>query len=282
MKKLLSLILLILLIVQCGPPPTEVFPGKGEEGVPPPCTPQRLTVRAGDNKALLKWETNCPRGVILSGYNIYVLKDSLSRKDLQSDFGRRLKPYNSEPYPGDTNPESGFETITINNLQNGTDYYFLVRTVFPDGMMSEFSNQVDAIGRPEGEFVLAFRYSGLNDGFSFVRGQNVRADASANDLYFFEKDGFSFLASPSRLNGFLRKSKFYSLGKTSDIYQYPKFDIDIPSDEKIPILAGESYLIKTADGNYVKIRIEEITGKDRDKVLRIKYIYQTIKNLIRF
>ncbi|SYZ72902.1 exported hypothetical protein [Candidatus Zixiibacteriota bacterium] len=281
MKKLLLLILLSLILIQCGPAPMKELPGK-EETAPPPCTPENLVVRPGNQQVLLKWETNCPRGVILSGYNIYLLEDSLKQKDLQSNAGERLKPYNAEPYPGDTNPERGFETITINNLRNGADYYFLVRTVFPDGMMSGFSNQVGAICRPEGEFTLAFRYSDLNDGFSFARGESVRADASANDLYFFEKDGFAFLASPSRLNGFLRKSKFYSLGKTTDIYQYQKFDIDIPSEERIPILAGESYLVKTADGNFAKIRIEEISGKDRDRVLKIKYIYQTIRNLIRF
>ncbi len=281
MIRLLPLLLLILIVVQCAPK-RKVFTEEGELTKPPPCTPERLIARAGYKKVILRWDTNCPRGVILSGYNIYLITDEVTEEDLRSNYGNRLRPYNAEPYPGDTEAEGQSETMTIDNLQDGKEFYFSVRTVFPDGTMSEFSNLANAVCRPEGEFVLAYRYSGTNDGFSFSKGKAVRADASANDIYFFQKDGIDFIASPARLNGFLRKSQFFSLGKTSDIYQHPKFEIDIPPEERLPVMPGESYLIKTADGNFAKIRIEQIAGQEKERTLRIRYIYQTIKGLIRF
>jgi len=172
--------------------------------------------------------------------------------------------------------------MTIENLANGVEYFVSVRTVYPDNSISVSSNEVSIICRPEGEFDLAFRFSDLNDGFSFASGVAVRADGEENDLYFYHKDGFDFIASPHRLNGFLRKSKFYSLGKTGDIYQYPKLDLDIPAVEKIPVFEGEYYLVQTADNRYAKIRIEEITGEKKERKLKIKYIYQTAEGLMRF
>ena len=186
------------------------------------------------------------------------------------------------PYPGDLEAENRFETMEITTLENGFEYFISVRTVFPNGSMSESSNEVSVICRPEGEFDLAFRYSDMNDGFSFARGEYVRADDIENDLYFYHKDGVDYIASPHRLNGFLRTSQFYSLGKTEDIYQYQALEIDIPSSERMPVWQGESYLVKTGDDNYAKIRIEKISGEGKKRSLEIKYIYQTVPNLMRF
>ncbi|MEW6015988.1 MAG: hypothetical protein AB1690_11765 [Candidatus Zixiibacteriota bacterium] len=246
------------------------------------CAPTKLTIKPGNRNLFLKWNTNCPPNVLLSGYNIYLLREPLDDRYLDSEMPSRIKPYNSAPYPGDTDPEGSFETMLIDNLENGTEYFVTVRTVFPDGSLSVSSNQVAAICRPEGEFLLAFRYADINDGFSFAAGKPVRADASGNDLFFFSKDGFDYISSPHRLNGFLRESQFYSLGATRDIYQHSRFSLDIPAMDRIPVRAGESYAVKTADGNYAKIRIESIVGEGKDRRMRVKYIYQTIPNLLRF
>ncbi len=279
------LIFIAALLIQCGPRrglQEEKPVIQKEIPSPPDCTPQNLTVRPGDGRLLLKWETNCPESVLVSGYNIYLLRSPLDKDDLGPNLRESIKPYNDSPYPGDTGSDGKFETIRIERLNNAIEYFVTVRTVFPDGRLSPSSNEVSAICRPEGEFALAFRYADLNDGFSFAEEKSLRADAADNDIYFYEKDGFDFIASPHRLNGFLRHSGFYSLGKTGDIYQYPKIEIDFPAVEKLPAIVGESYLVKTADGNFAKLRIEDASGKDKDRRLKIKYIYQTVKNLTRF
>jgi hypothetical protein len=276
--------LVYLSFLHCAPPKEIGTPPKKEEMKKSiiDCPPQRLSVRPADRKLILKWDTTCPDSILLSGYNIYILPKPLPEKYLGMKLPDDIVPFNNTPYPGDTDPEDSFETMTIENLDNGDEYFLTVRTVYPDGHISSASSEASAICRPEGTFTLAFRYADLNDGFSFSQGKSVRADASDNDLYFFEKDGINFIASPHRLNGFLRHSGLYSLGKTEDIYQYPKVEIDFPPVEKIPALLGESYIIKTANAHYAKIRIEEISGKGKERKLKINYTYQTVKDLIRF
>jgi len=268
--------LVIVVAVGCGPPK------KALRTDPTHCAPANLTVKPNDHQLFIKWDTDCPDSTLLSGYYIYLSDKPLYEKYGMTQPPRSPKPFNEAVYPGDTDPEDSFETINIENLENGVEYFVSVRTVYPDQSVSASSNEVAIICRPEGNFDLAFRYSELNDGFSFEKRAAVRADAEENDLYFYSKDGFDFIASPKRLNGFLRNSDFYSLGKSTDIYQHPEIEIDIPPVEKMPVRLGESYLVKTADGKFAKIRIESATGEGKSRVLNISYIYQTIPGLMRF
>lgn len=269
------MVLVITMAAGCGAPRRAVV-------VRTECAPTNLVVKSNNRGMFLRWDSNCPENTVLSGYYIYLEEKPLYDKYAYRNVPRSVKPLNESVYPGDTDPEDSFETMKIDNLDNGVEYFVSVRTVYPDNSISVSSNEVGVVCRPEGEFDLAFRFSDLNDGFSFISGTAVRADGEENDLYFYHKDGFDFIASPHRLNGFLRKSKFYSLGKTKDIYQYPELDLDIPPVEKMPVIDGESYLIHTADNRYVKIRIERVWGEKKERKLRIKYIYQTAEGLMRF
>lgn len=275
MKKLSILILISAVLLQCGPPKTV------EEVIYRVCAPENLTARAGDRSVFLKWETPCPDSIRVAGYNIYISDIPLDKYRFK-ELPTRYASFNSAPYPGDANPEKNFETMEIAGLENGVKYYVSIRTVYTDGILSAASNEVEVITRPEGQFDLAYRYTGQNDGFSFVEGTAVPSDGDKNDLYFFVADGMDFLASPHRLNGFIRQSAFYSLGATTDIYQYQTINLDIEPVDRIPIQTGESYLIKTADGNYAKIRVEGADGLNKQRVLHVRYIYQTIRDLMRF
>jgi hypothetical protein len=246
------------------------------------CAPANLEVKSNDQTLFLKWDTNCPKESLLSGYYIYLEDKPIYAAYHNLAPPRGIKPLNHDPYPGDTDPEDRWETMEINNLDNGIEYYVSIRALYPDRTVSVSSNEVIVMCRPEGTFELAFRYSDLNDGHSFADDATVRADGETNDLYFYHKDGFDFIASPHRLNGFLRKSFFYSLGKTENIYQYPKLDLDFQPVEKMPVHEGESYLIETADNNFAKVRIENITGEGKKRRMKINYIYQTIKGQMRF
>ncbi len=278
-KVLLTILILslsALFLIQCGPPP-----GDGE--LPRKrCAPSNLIVKPGDGSLFLKWDTGCTDDILLTGYNVYIETRPLNEKYRYRDLPSRIKPFNSGPYPGDTDPENRYETFLIGNLENGVEYFVTVRAAYSNRKQSMASNEVAAICRPEGEFELAFRYTDENDGFSFAESSSVRADGDRNDLYFYHKDGMDYLASPKRLNGYLRNSEFYSLGRTDDIYQYPELEFDIPPSDRIPVMVGESYLIKTSDGNYTKIRIEDAVGERKERKLKIRYIYQTLKNRMRF
>jgi hypothetical protein len=270
----------IILSFAAGCAPPSISP---EEMAPAECVPANLTIQPGDGRLDLKWETNCPPDRLISGYFIYLENEPIPDKYLRTHPPKSIRPFNLAAYPGDTDPESSYETMTIENLDNGIDYFITVRTAFPDNSLSAASNQVRIMCRPQGEFALAVRYAATNDGFSFASGQSVRADGESNDLYFYYKDGFDFLASPHRLNGFLRESKFYSLGKTENVDQYPELELDFEPVEKIPIMVGESYIVKTHDNRYAKCRIEKITGEEnKGRVLHISYIYQTVEKLMRF
>ena len=268
--------ILSFILIHCGPPKTDYeLPRKT-------CAPSNLTVQPGDSSMLLKWDTGCTDNIVLTGYNIYIQSKPLNEKYQYRDLPSKIKPYNSGPYPGDTDPEDSYETINIGNLENGVEYFVTVRAAYADRGHSMASNEVSVICRPEGEFELAYRYAGENDGFNLAEGTVVRADSDSNDLYFYHKDGLDYLASPKRLNGYLRESQFYSLGVTEDIYQHPEIELDIPPVDRIPIRVGESCLIKTSDGNFAKIRLEEASGELKGRTLKLRYIYQTLKNRMRF
>jgi len=273
----LAFVLLLLIAYGCGP-----SKGPGKEARPTSvCAPLNLTVKPNDHSMFLRWDVDCPEEVLLSGYSIYISPFSLEQfKD--KALPDSIVPYNNVPYPGDTNPEDNFETMEITNLENGIPYYVSVRTVFPDQTESVASNEVMVYCRPEGEFTLDMRFTGEQDGFDFSAGKYVRADGSDNDIYYYRAGTTDFIASPHRLNGYIRKSWFYSLGKTRDIYQYPDIDIDYEPVNKMPIREGESYLVKTADGNFAKIRVEQFIGENRDREVAFKYIYQPTPDLMRF
>lgn len=276
MKTVLIIAACFIFVISCGPPRQTGRLASTE------CAPTNLRVQSNDSTLYLKWDTDCPDDKALSGYSIYIEEAPIYEKYGKLSLPNKIERFNRLLYPGDTDPDNSSETMTISNLTNGVEYYVSVRTVFPDKTITVSSNEVPIMCRPEGEFVLDFRYTGKSDGFSFKTGQTDRADGELNDLYFFHKEGFDFLASPTRLNGFIRESKFYSLGKTIDIYHYPELELDFKPVDKIPVIVGESYLILTADGAYAKIRIEDASGEKKERKLKIKYIYQTVKALMRF
>ncbi len=271
-----TVIIISVLIFGCGPSRLKLRLDKKD------CVPSNLTATPNDQSLLLKWDTNCDINTVLSGYNIYILTEPIYDLYGQANPPDEIRPVNIIPYPGDTNPEKSYETMALDMLENGVEYYVSVRTVFPDRSITVSSNEVAVMCRPEGEFTLDFRFSGENDGFIFSSRTGSSADNDKNDIYYFRAGQNDFIASPHRLNGYNRESAFFSLGQTKDIYQYPELSIDNPPIDKMPIKAGESYLIRTADGNYAKLRIEEISGQDRERKVRFKYIYQTIPDLMRF
>lgn len=259
LNEILSVILLlsVVMMLGCAPASREI-----EEAVEGP-DPTNLTASPRSGALDLRWDTNRDDGHLISGYTIYVAEGD-------DDF----KEHNKQPYPGDSNPETSFETYPLEGLQNGTRYRVFVTTVFPGDVESTPTNTVESIPRPEGRILLAESFSGSNEGFSFSRDEHVPTDDVNNDIYLAVIDGRVHLASPNRIDYVLRTTKFFDLGTATSIDS-----IAVPENPSDPVrlLAvseGDAVLFQDADGSYGLIHIRSIRGGEK-RVIEFDYIYQT-------
>jgi hypothetical protein len=270
---LVSFISTMTLIMSCGPKqmtPTVVQPETKSPVVH--ASPVNLVAIAGDGKMRVEWQVTGSE--ILSGYNIYLETSASSVKNAD------IKPFNPDIYPGDTNPDDSVITYEAEQVANGTKYYVWVRLVRPDGTLSEPSTIDTVICGPRGELTLGVRFQSQEDGYSFANSKAVRADGADNDVYMYSKDGAVFLASPSRMNSYLRSTKFKALPFTGSLKKVRSQALtlsSIPMEDKIPVVAGQWIWGSTADGNYVLIEILSVQGKDKDQSVRFRYSYCPLK-----
>jgi len=258
----------------CGPTKTSVKP---ETGLPtiahPDILPVDLNVTAGNGTMTIRWKLQ-ETGVI-SGYNIFIARESLA-SDFRQPNAAVVAPHNTTVYPGDTNPEDEFIEYVADGLDNGVKYYVSVRVVFPDQSMSRPSNEVVAVCGPRGEFSLSPRYKSDADGYSLVTGRQVRADGSDNDLYFFSKDGADYLASPDRLNSYLRKSTFAVISKDGTFEEIRrKIATDKVGSErwidKATVKPGSWLLVRTAEDYTALIHVTGTTGEGDARYVTLWY-----------
>lgn len=226
---------------------------------------ERMTVRwrrAGDG--------------LISGYNIYIGQEPATRDSLGLNATDTLTPFNIGPYPGDTDPDDEVESFQAENLINGVKYYVTVRVIYPDGSLSPASNEVVAVCGPRGEITLDQRYRGSHDGFSFDKNTYVEADASANDLYYYSANGTDYLASPRRLGGYLRQSRFAHLsltGTLQDIRPRLAKTKSEPSEDKIEIKPGDWIHIRSEDDRNAVMRVLGFEGDGRSRKVRLYLAY---------
>lgn len=269
-----SLLILILLItlnfLKCGPQ-------KVTEEIREKCIPTLLQTYVNSGSMMVVFKENCKS--IKSGYNIYINEYSIVSNNLSDT----IKPHNHPVFPGDTNPEDGIEYYQAEGLENGVVYYVSVRTVFSDRTMSMPSEEFEVVCGPRGEIDLSIRYKSENDGFSFSKNSDVRADDISNDFYLFIKDGQDFLASPNRLDGFLRTSKFRLLSGNSTINEVIKNGISTgnPYNDKISIIKGNLVQVLTADGYTALLEVADIMGEGEKRQVKLKYAF-TIRTLAPF
>jgi hypothetical protein len=264
-KRTILIPVLAIAFVSCKPP------GKPGEG-PPAVYPYDLKVEVDSRTMMLFWK-NHGEGLI-SGYNIYISETPLADRFPDGDYPESVRPHNTAVFPGDTNPEDGVEHYEAEGLQNGRKYYVSVRIVFPDRTLSRPSNEVAAVPGPRGELVLDMRYRGDRDGYSFAGDAYVRADDTRNDLYFFSLNGKNFLASPTRLNGFLRESRFIVLpfdGEAHDVMERVVGFEDSPTSDRVEVTVGDWILMRTQDGTHALMNVIDITGTGEER--RIKFYF---------
>ncbi len=247
---------------------------KPTEEARPSCQPKNLQVDAGNGMLDVYWQDNCTG--LKSGYNIYISEKPLLGDSPEENAATNVRPFNPSPYPGDTNPDDAYQHFIAEGLDNGKKYYVSVRVVNADRTMSGPSNEALAIPGPRGDIELAVRYKAGEDGYSFERNEYVRADASDNDLYYYTLEGNDYLASPDRLNGFLKKNRLLNLNSRApfSIIRGQLSDVK-PSvtQDRVKVNSGEWFLLRTEADTFALIRVTGFTGSGDQRRVKLFFAY---------
>jgi hypothetical protein len=266
--KIRQILVISFLVVFSGCAPKKVVIPLEVPATPtkPNVTPFGLLVEPKNGGMELKWKQNGTGNI--SGYNIYILQSPVLGSEKPA-----VKPYNNEPYPGDTNPDDEWITYNAQGLTNGVKYFVSVRVIYPDYSLSKSSNEITTICGPRSEFSLSVRYQSDKDGYSLMKDHYVKADSDENDLYFYSKDGVDYLASPTRLNGYLRESKFVQVNAEDS---FDKEGNKLPPvvkgsfEDKISVKPGDRVLLKTVEGYSALLTVVAVSGHDKSREISIR------------
>lgn len=220
----------------------------------PPSPPTNLRTITGDNRVDLFWDKNPERNI--AGYNVYY---SYSYNGKYSLIG--------------TTQNTSF---VDDGAKNGTTYYYAVTAFDFDGNESDLSRDVIYdTPRPEGFNQAIFDYNKAPDnaGYDFSQYLVVPYNDKNADLFFENYNGQFYL-------NVWDDSDIQDMGQTIDIY-----DISYaPTGGWVPAKTGENvkyteaiightYVIRTWDNHYAKVRISSITS---ERVV-FDWAYQTIE-----
>ncbi|MDH3936772.1 MAG: hypothetical protein OEV68_05515 [candidate division Zixibacteria bacterium] len=249
----------------CGPPK----PAHERAAI---CQPYSTMVETNDGSMKIGWKTDCDR--LISGYNIYISPTSIER--FADTSALPFEPHNDVVYPGDTDPDDGIIYYEATNLNNGVLYQVAVRVVFADRTLSSPSEPIGGLCGPQGEFELVRRYSGALDGFSLAQGVHVRADNIDNDLYYYSKDGAHFIASPSRLDSFLRHNLFWPASNPELDWETEDFRSGLAPKQaanRVEVREGDSIRMLTSEGHWAMIKVLKIDADNGQGAVRLSYTF---------
>ena len=236
-----------------------------------------LEVDVNDKTMVLSWRRS-GQGAI-SGYNIYVSERPLSTSHPGEYIDSDIAPFNSVPFPGDTEPEDGVEHFEATGLDNGIRYFVTVRVVYPDGSLSRPSNEMSVICGPRGEIELPIRYQASPDGYSFEHNAYTSANSPDNDLYFYSKDGYDYLASPRRLDGFINDTRLVVLplrGSFDKVAAYAATSAPTASGDQVKIVSGDWILARCERGTSALMEVRDLRGTGEDRRVVLFFAYSAI------
>jgi len=211
----------------------------------PPIVPKGVFAEAGDNYAEVFWQANTDRDI--AGYRIYVRTESMSRFQY-------LATTTSNYFVDD-------------GILNGVTYYYGVTAYDFNGNESDLSYDLGvATPRPEGYDVVLKNYRtypGLS-GYDFSTNSIGRYDDHYTDLFFEYYDGVCYLVVWD-------DTEIQDMGYTNSLYDIVKSPSMgwSPTGDEVAIL-GHTYVIKTWDNHYAKIRIVGISAAS----VRFDWAYQ--------
>ena len=251
--------------------------------------PGDMKVINGDLSVALGWSASADEGKTgFSHYNVYKGTTSLLSVSASELAAHKIATVNKGVY-----------AYTDALQANGVRYYYHVRSEKDDGTLSGPSDEVQGAGRIEGTGKIIEEFDSAGDsGFDFSTGETVSLKASNpnrfndTDIYLgttAENDTSTAalaLKSPELL---ARLGNDEWISKDSDV-KLLGTDFDIPTTEapgagwanSQNVVEGNVYAIKTPTGNYVKMKILDITGLAGDRKITFKYAYQPTAGLVLF
>ena len=249
MKTGLALFILVLATLSCQPP-------KGRGGANGRMVPYNLNATMADRGFDLTWQ--CDISDHISGYNIYAYEHSFEKSYADGVYPEDIKPINNPVFPGDTDATDGIEHYLAAGLKNGKRYFVTVRVVYPDQTLSAPAQEIMIVPGPSGLITMAERFKGDNDGFSFEKNRPSSADAAQNDLFFHVQNGSRYLASPTRLGGFLNQTLLVKLPYKGEYHQVRQLVNDgevSPVKDRVEVSGGDWVLAKLASGKHALIKV---------------------------
>ena len=245
--------------------------------------PVELSAEPGNGRMTVQWKREGDG--LFSGYNIYISEQPLTGRGSSSVDADTIAPFNLLPFPGDTDPADGLETFVAEGLKNGRKYFVSARVINPDRTLSSQSNEVMVVCGPRGEIKLDARFAGEKDGYSLSKDQYVRADSPENDLYFYHKDGTDYLASPNRLGGYARVTRFGKLPFNGDLRslrsQLRKYPPD-PTEDRVVVKSGDWVMLERSDNTYAVVKVRGFEGTARERKINLFFAYCPLEGAMLF
>lgn len=213
----------------------------------PPAPPTGLYSITGDNRIDLEWDENRERDV--AGYNVYY---SYTYEGKYTLIGSTESNYFID-----------YDAV------NGETYFYAVAAYDFNGNESELSYaEVEDTPRPEGFNVEVYNYRNHPDysGYSFQDEKVLPYDDIYTDFYFEVWEGQYYLVV-------WNEADIIDMGVTKDLWDVDEAPTSGWSPYKDEVaVPGHTYVIRTGEYNYAKIRITRISGD----VLRFDWAYQTV------
>jgi hypothetical protein len=237
------LVILLSALFSCGPKPA--FKKQN--------VPYEIKVETRSGGGVLYWRVNRQSNSPISGYNVYIAESSDSNAKL----------YNNTPYPGDTDGDINRESIELAGLENGRKYYVYIRTVFPDGKLSQPSARIELVPFSQGRLEISQNHTTGQSGYSFDKERYTQARDFDNDFYIYATANITGISSPSRLHSGLRKTLINTTGGSAKK----------PFAETQPLVKGETYILTTADGGTARLNVVKIIGRLPNLKAILDFIY---------
>lgn len=270
MKKILliSIVLVIIYIIGCGGSAVMID------------SPEITMVVMHETSVTVTWaaDTSIENHGDFQGYNIYVYTDS---SELLVENGEDLNKTN----PGTIEDN----TYEITNLSQDSVFYIQVRTVNIDNKVGDYNDSVPFVkASPRPEFTVTLKFEmiqpGVDDSCAIkFSDATIMADSamtsggadmwveyrgsSPNDTVIFTSpDNHSEFGTDARHTGFVNLGQhlFYDISGV----------ITEPTENYVSIVDDDLIIAKTADGNYVKIYVDEVDKSNN--FVTIIYAYQNI------
>lgn len=273
MKVRLAIFILMLTTLSCQPPKDK---GEVNRGM----VPFNLNATMNDGGFEIAWQCDIKGNI--SGYNIYASEHSLEKSHPDGIYPVDVKPVNHPVFPGDTDASDGVEHYLTAGLENGQRYFVTVRTVYPDHTLSDPAPEIVVIPGPSGIITMTERFKGDNDGFSFEKNRTASADAVLNDLFFQVQNGSKYLASPTRLDGFLNQTLLVRLpykGEYHEVKRLVNQGDQSPSRDRVEVSAGDWVLARLASGKHVLISVSGFQHATNQSVTLEYYLCTLTKSL---